>query len=93
MLHVFTIRRLPSSIYAAVLALALAAFIGIPAHASVLSSTIDCSATGDGLKCHLLTLLDFLYAVAGVLGCILIVVVGVAIKYYCNCKRDTKANL
>ncbi len=75
------------------LTLALAAFIGIPAHASVLTSTAGCTATGDGLKCHLLTLLDFLYAVAGVLGCILIVVVGVAIKYYCNCKRDAKADL
>jgi hypothetical protein len=59
----------------------LAAACGI-ARASVLAATPDCSASGDSFECSLLGFLHFLYATAGLLAIVLIVVVSVAIHIY-----------
>ena len=71
-------------------ALAVAAAAGYPAHASVISSVQDCSASGDRMKCYLAGVLKFLYAVAGVLLVLLIGVVGAAAKSYRKNKDDEK---
>jgi hypothetical protein len=67
-----------------------AASTGNLAHASTLSIEPGCSASGDSLKCHLLGLLNFLYAAAGVLAFMLIVVVVLAVKSYRKNKDDKK---
>jgi hypothetical protein len=41
-----------------------------------------CDAAGDSFKCRLTGILNFLYAAAGVLGLVLIVVVSLAVRTY-----------
>lgn len=67
--------------------LLFAAWSATVAHASTLLFSTDCGASGDSLKCHLLELLNILYALAGVLGFILVVAIVLAIKSYRNNKK------
>jgi hypothetical protein len=76
--------------YSLLVALAVAAAVGCPVHASALSSVPDCSASGGGLRCDLQGVLDFLYMAAGVLGVLLLAVVALAIKSYRKNKDDEK---
>jgi bacteriorhodopsin len=86
----FVIRRRLARTHALLLALAFAASTGRLAHAATLSIEPGCTASGDSLKCHLLGLLNFLYAAAGVLAFMLIVVVVLAVKSYRKNKDDKK---
>ena len=61
---------------------ASAAFAGL--------ASSNCSASGDSLMCGMLGLLHFLYAAAGILALLLIVVVALAIKSYRKNKDDGK---
>jgi hypothetical protein len=89
-LNDFAIRRRLARTSALLLALAFAAPTGSLAHASTHSLTPDCSASGDTLKCDLLGFLNFLYAAAGVLALVLIVVVVLAVKSYRKNRNDEK---
>lgn len=72
------------------LALAFGSVSGTAAHASELSLSIDCSASGDSLKCHLSEFLWFLYATAGVLGVVLVVVIALTVQSYLATRKDDK---
>ena len=58
------------------------------AYASAILFNSDCSKSSDGLGCHLLGLLNFLYFTASVLALVLIVVVIVAVKSYRRNSKD-----
>jgi hypothetical protein len=85
-LNCFAVRsRLGSTalrIAAVVPLLVLAAANGAMAHASTLSFSPDCSASGNSLKCYLMQFLDLLYVAAIVLGLALVVVIFLACKSY-----------
>jgi hypothetical protein len=89
-LNCFAIRRRFARTHALLLTLAFAVSTARLAHASTLFAASDCSASGDSLKCHLLGFLNFLYAAAGVLAFMLIVVVALAVKSYRKNKNDEK---
>lgn len=59
-----------------------AASVSRAAHASATVIAPDCTASGDGFGCRLLGILNLLYAAAGVLALVLIVVIIVAVKSY-----------
>ena len=88
----FAIRRRLARAVTALLSLVLATATVSLAQATALISVPDCSASGGSLKCHLLGVLNFLYAAAGVLGCLLIVVVVLAVKIYRKNETDEKVD-
>jgi hypothetical protein len=88
----FAIRRRLARAVAALFSLVLATVTVGLARASALTSVSDCSASGDSLKCHLLGVLNFLYAAAGLLGILLIAVVVLAFKSFRKNKTDEKAD-
>ena len=92
MLIRFAIRRRLARAVTELLVLVVATTTVGLARASVLTSVPDCSASGDSLKCHLLGVLNFLYAAAGVLGFLLIVVVVLAFESFRKHKTDGKAD-
>ena len=89
----FTIRKRLARAVTALLSLVLVTATFGLAQASVLTSVPDCSASGGSFKCHLLGVLNFLYAAAGVLGFLLIVVVVLAVKAYRKNETDEKVDL
>ncbi len=82
MLNEAALQRRLSPVYRIWPPLAFAAATGTAAHASTRSLSTGCSASGDTLKCRLGEFLGFLYAAAGVLGFILIIVIVMAIHSY-----------
>jgi hypothetical protein len=68
----------------------LAAASGAVAHASTLSFSSDCSASGNSLKCYLMQFLDLLYGAAVVLGVVLVVVIFLACKSYRESKKKMR---
>ncbi len=90
MLNDSAVRRRSSLILPLLLALAFGSMSSTVAHASELSLSTDCSASGDSLKCHLSQFLWFLYATAGVLGVVLVVVVALAVHSYLATRKDDK---
>jgi hypothetical protein len=72
------------------LALSIAASNSTGAHASALSLSTDCSASGDTLKCHLLQFLNLLYAAAAFLGVVLVIVLVVAFNSYRKSKKEPR---
>ncbi|MGA8939001.1 MAG: hypothetical protein WB439_07540 [Acidobacteriaceae bacterium] len=72
------------------LVLACAAAASRSAHASSLMLAPDCGVSGGGYSCYLPGILRFLYALAIVLGVVLLVVVALAIKIYRKNKVDKK---
>jgi hypothetical protein len=93
-LNSFAIRRRltrsNSRPYTLLLALAFAVSTSCVAHAFTFSAASDCGASGNSLSCHLLGFLNFLYAAAGILAFMLIMVVALAIKSYRKNKKDEK---
>ena len=60
------------------------------AHGSEISLSTNCSASGDSLKCHLIEFLWFLYATAGVLGIVLVIVIALTVQSYLATRKDDK---
>jgi hypothetical protein len=71
-----------SAVSTRVPAVALLLVFGRAARASVSAATPDCSTSGGSFECSLLGVLHFLYAAAGVLTVVLIVVIAVAVHIY-----------
>ncbi len=57
--------------------------------AAVVAATQDCDASGSSFKCEMQGVLHFLYAAAGVLAVVLVVVVAAAVHVYRK-NRDAK---
>ncbi len=87
MLNDSAVRRRSSPVHRIGPPLAFAAATSTAAHASTLSLSTDCSASGDSLKCRLGDFLGFLYAAAGVLCFVLIIVVVLAVHSYRASKK------
>ncbi len=68
----------------------MAACVNPVARASALDEVPDCRATGGGWACTLPGILTLLWVMAIVLGLILVVVIGVAIRSYFKIKGDEK---
>ena len=90
-IHFATRRRLARAVTASLSLVLATTTVGL-AQTSVLMSVPNCSAYGDSPKCHLLGILNFLYAAAGVLGFLLIVVVVLAFESFRKNKTDGKAD-
>ena len=73
---------------AALLLLAATAWYTVSAHASTLTISTDCSASGDTFKCHLHQFLHLLYAAATFLGIALAVVIVLAYKSLRKSRKD-----
>ena len=93
MLNNFAIRRRFTRAYRLLLALTLTMATSGLARACTFSFSPDCNASGGGIRCSLLGLLKFLYAIAGVLAFVLIVVAALAVKSYRKNKQDEKTGL
>ena len=73
-------RRRPPALL--IFASVLSTCAGRTASASTLLLAPDCTADPGTFGCHLLSLLNFLYAAAAVLAVVLIVVIVIAVKSY-----------
>ena len=90
MLNDSAVRRRSSLTLPLVLALAFGSMSSTLAHASELLLSTNCSASGDSLKCHLSEFLWFLYATAGVLGIVLVIVIALTVQSYLATRKDDK---
>lgn len=92
MLNDSAVRRPSSLILPLLLALAFGSMSSTLAHGSELLLSTNCSASEDSLKCHLSEFLWFLYATAGVLGIVLVIVIALTIQSYLATRKDDKNN-
>lgn len=87
MLNHSALRSRLAPLHTTLLALAFTAATHTAAHASTLSLSSGCSASGYSLKCRLGEFLGLLYVAAGVLGLVLIIVVILAVHSYRASKK------